>query len=162
MSPEEVREPVQAELPNVETIEGHVARITFRNDDTGYTIFRVDVAGWRDPVSVLGVVDRIAVGEHVTVDGQWENSPQWGRQLRAQRVSVQLPVSRKGTTRYLASRLKGVGPKLAERISARFGDEVLHVIDHEPERLLEVPGIGQETLEGIQTAWTGENEPARS
>ena len=156
MSPAEVREPVQAELPNVETIEGHVARITFRNDDTGYTIFRVDVAGWRDPVSVLGVVDRVAVGEHVTVEGQWENNPQWGRQLRAQRVSVQLPVSRKGTARYLASRLKGIGPKLAERISARFGDDVLHVIDHEPERLLEVPGIGQETLDGIEAAWTGE------
>ncbi len=156
MSPEEVREPVQAELPNVETIEGHVARITFRNDDTGYTIFRVDVAGLRDPVSVLGVVDRVAVGEHVTAEGQWENSPQWGRQLRAQRVSVQLPVSRRGTARYLASRLKGIGPKLAERISARFGDDVLRVIDHEPERLLEVPGIGQETLDGIQAAWTGE------
>ncbi|MCY4097405.1 MAG: AAA family ATPase, partial [Rhodospirillales bacterium] len=156
MSPEEVRGPVQAELPNVETIEGHVARITFRNDDTGYTIFRVDVAGLRDPVSVLGVVDRVAVGEHVTAEGQWENNPQWGRQLRAQRVSVQLPVSRKGTARYLASRLKGIGPKLAERISARFGDEVLQVIDHEPERLLEVPGIGEETLEGIRSAWTGE------
>ena len=156
MSPEEVRGPVQAELPNVETIEGHVARITFRNDDTGYTIFRVDVAGLRDPVSVLGVVDRVAVGEHVTAEGLWENNPQWGRQLRAQRVSVQLPVSRKGTARYLASRLKGIGPKLAERISAQFGDEVLHVIDHEPERLLEVPGIGEETLDGIRSAWTGE------
>ena len=156
MSPEGARQPVQAELPNVDTIEGHVARITFRNDETGYTIFRVDVAGSPKPVAVLGVVDRVAVGEHVTAEGQWENSPEWGRQLRARRVSVQLPVSRQGTTRYLASRLKGVGPKLAARISGHFGDDVLQVIDHEPERLLEVPGIGQETLEGIRAAWTGD------
>ncbi len=156
MSPQEVRDPVQRELPSLESIEGHVARITFRNDDTGFTIFRVDVAGARDPVPVLGVVDRIAVGEHVTAEGQWENDRQWGRQLRAQRVSVQLPVSRQGTARYLASRLKGIGPKLAERISEHFGDEVLNVIDHEPERLLEVPGIGPDLLEGVRAAWTGE------
>ncbi len=157
MAPEaEVREPIQGELPNVESIEGHVARVTFRNEETGFTIFRVDVAGSRDPVAVLGVVDRVAVGEHVTAEGQWENSRQWGRQLRARRVSVQLPVSRSGTARYLASRIKGIGPKLAERISEQFGEEVLHVIDHEPERLLEVPGIGPDIVEGVRTSWKGE------
>ena len=156
MTPDVSREPVQAELPNVEGVEGHVARITYRNEDTGYTIFRLDVAGARDPVAVLGVVDRLAVGEHVTAEGRWENSRQWGRQLRAQKVLVQLPVSRTGTVRYLASRLRGVGPKLAERISKHFGDDVLRVIDDEPERLLEVEGIGSETLRGIRDAWTGE------
>ena len=156
MDPELKQEPVQAELPNLESIEGHVARITFRNEDSGFTIFRVDVAGSRDPVAVLGTVDRLAVGEHVTAEGQWENNPQWGRQLRAQRVAVQLPVSRTGTTRYLASRLKGVGPKLAERIAKHFGDDVMRIIDHDPDRLLEVEGIGRDTLQGIKKAWTGE------
>jgi exodeoxyribonuclease V alpha subunit len=49
--------------------------------------------------------------------------------------------------------VRGVGKVMAERIVTVFGDQTLDVIDHEPERLRAVIGIGDKRIDGIKQAW---------
>lgn len=64
-----------------------------------------------------------------------------------------------GITRYLGSGLiKGIGPRLAERIVDQFGDQALEVIENYPERLLEVPDIGPKRSQAIASAWVEQQQ----
>lgn len=133
-------------------VEGEVRRIVFRNDDNGYSVLRVDRDGGE--VVVVGNVGRISEGEHLSAWGEWVQDPRYGRQLRARRIDSRLPSSSAGIEKYLASSLvKGVGPVYAKKLVAAFGTDVLRVIDDEPERLREVPGIGSKRVGQILEAW---------
>src|SRR5207248_1574428 len=53
---------------------------------------------------------------------------------------------------------KGIGPKTAERIVERFGEETLEVIESNPERLREVPGISTKKLNVVIRAWAEQKD----
>ena len=91
--------------------------------------------------------------------GRWINHPIHGYQFRADSYSSQLPASANAVRRYLASSLvKGIGPVLAGRLVDCFGDETLRVIDEQPERLAEAPGVGPRRVESIKRAWVEQQE----
>jgi ATP-dependent exoDNAse (exonuclease V), alpha subunit - helicase superfamily I member len=133
-------------------LEGTVERITFRNEENGYTVLRLapDEAGGAEPVAVVGRFPAVAVGERLRLWGQWVHHPQYGRQFAATDFVVVAPSTVEGIRRYLGSGLiKGIGPALADRLVRHFGVDTLYVIEHEPERLLEVEGIGPQRAEAI-------------
>jgi len=144
----------------METLEGIIERIVFRNEQTNYTVarFRPNDAGrlFRDELTTLvGTLMGVSAGAHVLVRGQWESHPRHGRHFRVISFTPQLPITPKGIARYLGSGvIKGIGPKTAERIVAYFGEQTLGVIEREPDRLIEVPGINLAKRDLIVRGWT--------
>nr|WP_246404449.1 ATP-dependent RecD-like DNA helicase [Nocardiopsis algeriensis] len=130
-------------------------RITYANEDTGYTVARVDTGrGGSDLLTVVGSLMGVQPGEALRMQGRWGSHPQYGRQFHVDDYTTVLPATVQGIRRYLGSGLiKGIGPKMAERIVEHFGTDALDVIEDEPERLIEVPGLGPKRTRLIADAW---------
>lgn len=138
-------------------VEGVVARVTYESDETSFRVLRVTVAGRREPLSVVGTMPPVSPGARIRAQGQIETDRKFGEQLRASTVLELAPDTLAGLEKYLASgRVKGVGPKLAARIVARFGLDALGVLDADPERLSEVEGLGQKRRDALVRAWRDE------
>ncbi len=139
---------------NTEQIEGLVERVTFFNDENGFAVLRVKVRGQRDLVTVLGSLPTVNGGEWVVAEGNWTRDPQHGLQFRADNLRASAPNSREGIEKYLGSgMIKGIGPVLAKKLVAKFGEGVFDVIDHQSARLQEVDKVGPERRRRIKAAW---------
>ncbi|MBI3159893.1 MAG: ATP-dependent RecD-like DNA helicase [Chloroflexi bacterium] len=145
----------------MDTLSGSVERITFYNQENGYTVLRLlpDQKGLpaeaRDGlVTITGNLPELAPGEHLTLSGEWTQHPRHGAQFNAQTLQQSRPATLEGLRRYLGSGLlRGIGPKLAERIVSHFGLETLDVIEKHPRRLREVADIGPKRSKIILEAW---------
>lgn len=136
------------------TLEGAVERITFHNEENGYTVARLIPDGKDYEVTVIGNMLGVQVGEHVRLEGEWSVHGQYGRQFKVERYASVLPATAAGIEKYLGSGLvKGVGPVTATRIVRKFGADTLTVIDETPERLREVLGVGPKRVGQIKSAW---------
>lgn len=145
-------------------LEGSIESIVFHNEDNHYTVarFRPNDSGrlFRDDLTtIVGMLPSVHVGELLSVEGEWENDPKYGRQLHVASFTQRLPASKEGITRYLSSGLiKGIGPKKAQRIVEHFGEQTLAIIEQQPERLSEVKGINAKDREQIAKSWAEQNE----
>ena len=134
--------------------EGTVHSVIFQNAENGYTVLRL-LTEDGEVITVVGCIPCVAPGEHLAVDGVWEQHPQHGEQLRAVELERTLPEDEEEIFAYLASGVcKGVGPATARRIVDRFGAETLDVLEREPERLNLIKGItakkAQEIADGFR------------
>ncbi|MET8869414.1 ATP-dependent RecD-like DNA helicase [Nonomuraea sp. NPDC004580] len=139
----------------VSSLDAVLERITYANEETGYTIARVatDRTG-ADLLTVVGPLLGAQVGESLRLHGRWTSHPRYGRQFEVWSYTTVLPATVQGIRRYLGSGLiKGIGPKMAERIVDHFGTDTLDVIEQQPERLVEVPGLGPKRTKMIAAAW---------
>ena len=136
-------------------LEGVLERITYANEETGYTIARVDAGrGAGELLTVVGALLGAQPGESLRMRGRWGSHPQYGRQFQVENYTTVLPATIQGIQRYLGSGLiKGIGPKLAERIVEHFGTGTLDVIETDPGRLIEVPTLGPKRTKLIADAW---------
>ncbi|WP_101254724.1 ATP-dependent RecD-like DNA helicase [Streptomyces barkulensis] len=135
-------------------LEAVLERITYANEENGYTVARVDTGRGGELLTVVGSLLGAQVGESLRMEGRWGSHPQYGRQFTVENYTTVLPATVQGIRRYLGSGLiKGIGPKIAERIVDHFGLETLEVIENEPERLIEVPGLGPKRTKLIGAAW---------
>jgi exodeoxyribonuclease V alpha subunit len=140
--------------PAPATLEAVLERITYANEETGYTVARVATARSSDLLTVVGPLLGAQPGESLRLQGRWRSHPQYGRQFEVHSYTTILPATVQGIRRYLGSGLiKGIGPKLAERIADHFGTDTLRVIEEEPRRLVEVPGLGAKRTAMIGAAW---------
>ncbi|MCX4693264.1 ATP-dependent RecD-like DNA helicase [Streptomyces sp. NBC_01408] len=136
-------------------VEGVLERITYANEDSGYTVARVDTGrGSGDLLTVVGALLGAQPGESLRMEGRWGSHPQYGKQFTVENYRTVLPATIQGIRRYLGSGLiKGIGPKIADRIVEHFGTDTLDVIESEPKRLIEVPGLGPKRTKLIGAAW---------
>ncbi len=140
--------------PEEQTLEGEILRITFQNDDTGFRVLKVAIDGREEKLTVVGAFPRVNVGSRVRVRGSFHNDSKFGEQFKAAQLLELAPVTLEGLEKYLGSGvIKGVGPTYAKRIVAAFGDASLRVLDSEPERLREVPGLGRSRVDAIIRGW---------
>src|SRR2546423_9196676 len=152
------------ECCSMPTLDGSVENIVFRNEDNHYTVarFRPNDSGrlFRDDLTtIVGMLPGVHVGELLSVEGEWEKDPKYGRQLHITSFTQRLPASKEGITRYLGSGLiKGVGPKKAQRIVEHFGEQTLAIIEQQPERLSEVKGISAKDRDQISKTWVEQSE----
>ena len=136
------------------SLRGTIERITFYNDENGYTVARFLPEGKQNVVTVVGNLMGASVGESLLLEGVWLNHPQHGRQFEIKRFSLQLPATIEGLKKYLGSGLiKGIGPVTAERIVKHFGLDTLEVIENDIGRLHQVDGVGRKRIEIIQRGW---------
>ena len=154
----EVKIAATGEEDRFKLLKGSVLRVTYRSDDTGFGVMRAEASGTdlRDTsVTVVGVLpSTLNSGTNFIARGEWRTHPKFGRQFNARSITETAPTSKEAIVRYLGSGvIKGFGPKLAERVVQQFGEESISILDNEPERLLEVPGIGGKKLQELKAAW---------
>ena len=133
----------------MEIIQGAVSAVVYQNYENGYAVLRLNVGGGQT-VTVVGTIPLPAVGERLMVTGKWSNHSSYGRQCEAEFLERLMPQTTMEILNYLSSRtIKGIGPRMAARIGEHFGDQTLAVMEREPERLAEVPGISREKARAI-------------
>jgi exodeoxyribonuclease V alpha subunit len=139
---------------NLRTLEGTLERLTYHNEENGYTVARLSPLGKSYEVTVVGALAGINIGESLRLRGTWTTHPRYGRQFEIESYSVKLPATIEGMRKYLGSGLiRGVGPVNAARIVAFFGLQTLEIIEQDVERLREVPGVGPKRAQRIAEAW---------
>jgi exodeoxyribonuclease V alpha subunit len=135
-------------------VEGVVERITFESAESSFRVLKLAVAGRADRLAVIGTFPPMALGARIRVRGQLVVDRKHGEQLRVESVIELAPDTLAGLEKYLASGLiKGVGPKLAQRIVGAFGLDALKVLDEETHRLAEVEGLGAKRRTALVKAW---------
>jgi len=138
---------------------GQIERITYTSEETGYTIARLKVQGQWDLVTIVGNIPSPSPGETLALKGEWAHHPKYGDQFKIHSYQTTVPATVYGIQKYLGSGLiKGLGPKMAERIVKKFGIKTLDVIDHQIQRLEEIEGIGAKRIAQIQQAWKGQKK----
>ena len=135
-------------------LSGIVEDIIFRNDANGYTVFELNCGATLE--TVMGSFPVLSEGEHITVEGCWQQHKNYGMQFKASSYSIERPETLEDIEAYLASGLiKGVGPSTARAIVDVFGEASLDVLEFNPERLREIPGLGKSRAEKIAQSYAG-------
>ena len=123
-------------------LKGTVEHIIYANEDNGYTV--MDFGLDDDVITACGILPYVTDGDSLILWGSWVHNPKYGRQFKVEQYERNMPADSAAILRYLASRtIKGIGPRLAERIVSRFGDDTLDVMENHPEWLADVPGISR-------------------
>ena len=132
----------------MDTVSGYVERITFRNEENGYTVLTLQDAG-KETV-LTGVFPAVSEGEFIRAEGEIIVHPVYGEQMKVERYEFVAPTDEASMEKYLGSgAVKGIGAALAARIVAKFGSDTFRVIEEEPERLSEVRGISERSAMAI-------------
>jgi len=140
-------------------IRVQIERITYYNQENGYTIAKAKVGGRHHLVTVVGNLLSINPGEVLKLKGQWHFHPKFGEQFKIVSYESVVPATVEGTEKYLGSGLiKGIGPVMAKRLVSRFGLETLNIIETDIQKLHEVEGIGDKRIEMIRKAWDDQKE----
>jgi exodeoxyribonuclease V alpha subunit len=135
-----------------EHLTGTVERVVHYNDHTGFAVFDLVENGRKR--RVVGIAPRLDSGDEVEVSGTAEVDSRYGPQFKADVIRPMLPAGREGLMRFLASgRIQGIGNRLAQRLLDAFGDQLPHILEHEPKRLHGVPGVGRKRGQRIAASW---------
>ena len=145
---------LELEFGDPNRVAGTVERVTFHSEETGFCVLRVNAARRREPVTVVGTAVTVGPGEFVEATGVWVNDRSYGLQFRAEHLRVVPPSTLEGIEKYLGSgMIRGIGPHFAAQLVRAFGAEVFEVIENEPDRLRELPGIGPKRQSQVIAAW---------
>lgn len=133
-------------------VEGIISAVIYENEENGYTILRLDVK--EEEVTVVGSMPGVSPGEYLTVRGRWVHHATYGAQFKAEAVERRLPQGLKEIYHYLSSgAVKGVGKATARQLIEEFGEEVLTVMEEEPEKLAKIRGITPKRARQISDAF---------
>ncbi|PVE20806.1 ATP-dependent RecD-like DNA helicase [Microvirga sp. KLBC 81] len=140
--------------PVLETLAGSIERITFHNPENGFAVLKVHTRGKGDLITVVGHTPAVSAGEWITASGLWISDRTHGLQFKAEVLKTTPPTGAEGIEKYLASgQMRGIGPAMAKRIVAAFGEDTFEIIEAQPERLTEVQGIGPWRASKIVAGW---------
>lgn len=138
----------------MEQIFGYIERITFYNDENGFTVARLKQPRKTELTTIVGILPNVQPGESVRLLGTWKLNPAHGLQFEVSECHIETPCDVVGIQKYLESGMvRGIGPVYAERIVKAFGEKTLEVIDQAPEKLLDINGIGDKRVEQIKRCW---------
>lgn len=126
--------------PGKSNISGVVSSIIYQNEENGYTVCEVETD--EDVVAVVGILPYLTEGDRISAIGTWTVHPSYGKQFKAEFYEKSLPAEESEILQYLsAGNIKGIGPKTAARIVARFGADTFDILGNHPDWLTEIPGI---------------------
>jgi exodeoxyribonuclease V alpha subunit len=135
-------------------IRAEIERISYRNEENGWTVLKARNCEDQSQVTAVGHFAAVQPGAQFEFFGTWGKHPQYGAQFKIERVVPIRPSTVGAIERYLCSgMIKGIGPKTAHRIVSHFGDQTLRILDDAPQRLGEVPSLGQKKADAIIQSW---------
>lgn len=150
------------DIPKAETINLHatVNRVIFHNKENGYTV--ISAKNGKGELTIVCYLPFTPDNNcEIQVEGEWVDNQKYGRQLKAKHLTVKEPTTEEGIIEYLSSGvISGIGPSLSSRIVSTFGLKTLETLDKNPEKLLEIKGVGQKTLNRISKSWAEKREGA--
>ena len=133
-------------------LEGELASFRFQSEDGSFAVATIKTEDGEQ--TAVGAIGHLTPGAWLVLDGRWSEHPKFGKRFRVQTFLVDDPRTHRGLERYLAGgAVKGMGEVMARRAVERFGLELLRILDEEPEKLLEVQGIGRKRLGEITAHW---------
>ncbi len=144
-----------------EELSGVIDRITFYNEMNGFCVFKLQSSSnkFKNLITVIGFGCNITAGEYAHCKGFWNQDKIHGLQFKAQTINLTKPNTKFGIEKYLGSGLiKGIGPRFAKRLVAEFGVEIFEIIEHHPEKLLNLAGIGAKRYQKIIDTWKNQKE----
>lgn len=143
----------------MEKICGTVDTIIFASQDNRFTVLKLSPEKLSTQITVTlnGIVPLI--GQLLEIEGEWVKHPKFGQQFKATTYKTVAPTEISGIEKFLASgAINGIGPAMAKKIVAEFGEKTLEIIAKSPNELLKVPGIGKKTAEKISTSYLEQSE----
>lgn len=139
--------------PQAETrIRGRVVRVRTYKDRSGWAVITFQRTSGGQ-FTAAGVMPGIRDGESLELFGKWVSHPQFGPQFQVERLEVQLPLDRESMIAFLAGQAHDVGPVIARRIVEFFGPETWEILERNPERMAEVPGVGPIRAGQLAESW---------
>lgn len=143
----------------MEKICGTVDTIIFASQDNRFTVLKLSPEKLSTQITVT--LNGIAplIGQLLEIEGEWVKHPKFGQQFKATTYKTVAPTEISGIEKFLASgAINGIGPAMAKKIVAEFGEKTLEVIAKSPNELLKIPGIGKKTAEKISTSYLEQSE----
>ena len=138
----------------MEQISGIVEKITYTDEEKGFSVIKINATGYKDLVVVVGNISNVNVGSIITAQGDFITNKKFGKQFMVNSWQESLPSDVCGIEKYLGSGLiKGIGPKFAKLIVQTFGTKTLNIIENNPKRLLEVPKLGRKKAQNIAKSY---------
>ncbi len=136
-----------------------IERVTYHNEENGYSVIKVSAKDFNDIIAAVGIMPEVHIGSMFNLYGSWYVNPKYGNEFRFQKCEEVLPATVNGIVKYLGGGLiKGIGSVFAEKIVQQFGDKTLDILDNDPDRLAEVPGIGTKRVKQIKRSWVQQKE----
>jgi len=133
-------------------IVGTVEEIIFKNEENGYAVLELNSKS--DSITVVGYMPFVGIGETLKIKGEWMTHPDYGEQVKVSKYEMIAPSTLYGMERFLSSGLiRGIGPVMAKKIVSKFGLDSLSIIETHPEKLMEIPGIGEERVKMITESY---------
>ena len=143
----------------MESLSGVVERITYINEENGFSVIKIRSRGYPELVTVVGNMPMVNVGSVINLKGEWKVDSRFGKQFKAEECFETVPTTIAGIEKYLGSGLiKGIGPVYAKKIVKEFKEDTIRIIEEETDRLIEVDGIGVKRVEMIKKAWQEQKE----
>lgn len=143
----------------MEKLEAGILGTVFRNEENGWSV--VSVRAGRNEFTVVGTLPELSPGEQAVFTGEWTEHRTYGKQFKCASCEIRVPTTLLGIERYLGSGLiRGIGPATATLIVRQFGEDTLAILSEHPERLTEIPGIGQKRMAMIAESFR-EHQGAR-
>ena len=141
------------------TLKGQIETITYASEKTGFAVVQVALTDQPERVTVVGHLMAPTPGEILEMQGEWVHHAKFGRQFKLVKHRTIVPTTLYGIKKYLGSgMIAGLGPKMAGRIVAKFGEQTLEILENDLEQLSGVKGIGPKRLEKIKSAWHAQRE----
>lgn len=143
----------------MEKICGTVDTIIFASQDNRFTVLKLSPEKLSTQITVT--LNGIAplIGQLLEIEGEWVKHPKFGQQFKATTYKTVAPTEISGIEKFLASgAINGIGPAMAKKIVAEFGEKTLEIIAKSPNKLLKIPGIGKKTAEKISTSYLEQSE----
>ena len=134
-------------------IQGTVLAVIYQNPENGYCVLKVRTEQG-EAVTVVGTIPMSVVGERLAIVGRWTRHQSFGQQFEAEFLERLMPETTSEILAFLSSRaVKGIGPKMAEKIVARFGDQSLNVLEQDPMQLTKIPGISEKKAQEMSESF---------
>lgn len=145
-------------MENREKLRGTVDAIIFTSQDNTFTVLKLSPEKMTSKITVILNGMAPLIGQLLEVEGNWVKHPKFGSQFKAEKFKMVAPTEISGIEKFLASgAVAGIGPAMAKRIVAKFGEKTLDVLKS-PKELLKVAGIGKKTAEKIANSYQEQSE----
>ena len=145
------------------TVKGCVEKISYHDEDSGFTVFELMVQGSKESLVCVGSFPYICEGEFLELEGEQKKHKIYGDQFAVKEFKVSEPEDAAAMEMYLGSGvIKGVGKAMAAKIVKEFGDETFYVIENEPEKLISIKGISERIARLIAEQFDEQREQRRS
>ena len=127
----------------MEELEGTLSEIIYQNEVNSYMVGILETE--KEQITIVGYLPFINKGDTLKLIGKFVEHKDYGEQFKVETFEKIMPQTLGALEKYLANgNVKGVGPATATKIIDKFGEETIHVLKYEPQKLAQIKGISKD------------------